>query len=1119
MKRTPSPDAIAQQIEHSRTDLLDLTLRNSALHYRGSKTRGIEVIDTLPQTIYQTLIVKRNRLTFEPTGGEPSTATASAPAQAAETAPDSTQAGIRKLPTPYTPKTLSSRLSATFRMARSSIEEQGINIIYLTLGMLHWYESTSSKTVRAAPLILIPVTLARGGTGRRYSLWAGEDEVTGNLSLMAKLKESFGLSIPSLANGEDLKIEEYFDSVARAIKDRPEWTVDRKRIQIGFVSFTQLLLHNDLDASVWAGHTAPAEHPIVRRLFGDPTAGDEPASPIADDQPLDDHPDLRSIREVVDADASQTTAVLDVKAGVNLVIQGPPGTGKSQSITNLIADKVAGGRTILFVAQKRAALEVVSRRLHALGLGDACLELHSNKASKAIVLQELERTLAIDEPKIQDTSTGDMLLTIHRNRLNDYCGKMNSEIARSGVTIHDAIGRLSRLDADKSLAWPPMSLGQDGGTDWSAEEYAERLENVQRLQSILDTMGAPADNPFHGCRLRQLTPLDLPRIAKSADAALKSAKELGAAGEDLSKTIEAEKDTRTPLEIQALTEIAEQAAAAPDLSGIQHRNTEWAARVRQIRTLVRQLKQLDEIHEQYDGLLKPTAWSADLTGALAPLRSTTRSIWGRATGTYRRAQKELSALLQQDAQDQDVDAPSVLNAIEEVQHLADNIGWTLTHQQALIRNASIEDAPERRQLREAVEWVLPLHENLVRGAADPRIHDFLDGDQERSSLLVKTEACRGRLLTLTTAYKLLEKELQFGEDRTAESMSRTPLGETIQWLELAQEQIQRLDDLVQYNKVLAKLEENGLKQIGETAATWEDAGRRLTAAFERSRLSCLLESAFAAIPELADYRGTDLMDSIRQFRENDVQQLKENRTRVARGHWRRLPRAADDRGLALVRRECAKKRRHMPLRRLMKEAGATVQQIKPVVMMSPLSLAKFVPPGSMSFDLAIIDEASQVRPHRSPGDGAPGEAGRHRRRHPAAAADRLLRSTQRGRRSGIDDRRPGKHHGDVQGRRLCRTHAALPLPEPARVPDRRIEPGVLQQPAGDFPEPGRKAGRERTPLQFQPRHGVRARQGQALQPRGSGARGRGGDGARQEHPRAEPGGGRVRTGADQADRR
>ena len=90
---------------------------------------------------------------------------------------------------------------------------------------------------------------------------------------------------------------------------------------------------------------------------------------------------------VLDADASQNYAINAVLGGQDLVIKGPPGTGKSQTITNLVSTLVARGKRVLFVAEKRAAIDAVLRRLEDVGLGDLVLDLHGGAGSKREIAQ------------------------------------------------------------------------------------------------------------------------------------------------------------------------------------------------------------------------------------------------------------------------------------------------------------------------------------------------------------------------------------------------------------------------------------------------------------------------------------------------------------------------------------------------------------------------------------------------------------------------------------------------------------------------------------------------------------------------------------------------------------
>src|SRR5206468_5882639 len=128
-------------------------------------------------------------------------------------------------------------------------------------------------------------------------------------------------------------------------------------------------------------------HPRVREFFeGVPADGLQ----FAPEHALDSEELASQVPSLIyDADSSQHSALVDALAGKNLVIEGPPGTGKSQTITNLIAAALVSGKTVLFVAEKLAALEVVRNRLDKAGLGLFCLELHSHRTQKKEFLEDL----------------------------------------------------------------------------------------------------------------------------------------------------------------------------------------------------------------------------------------------------------------------------------------------------------------------------------------------------------------------------------------------------------------------------------------------------------------------------------------------------------------------------------------------------------------------------------------------------------------------------------------------------------------------------------------------------------------------------------------------------------
>ena len=164
-------------------------------------------------------------------------------------------------------------------------------------------------------------------------------------------------------------------------------------------------MFKDLAGEAWPNQ-AILDHPLLRGLL---VSGFESAPPLfPDDTKLDESFDPSDLIHVVDADASQALAIETVRAGRNLVVQGPPGTGKSQTIANIVASAVHDGKTVLFVAEKMIALEVVHRRLNQAGIGAACLELHSRTANKRLVSEELDRTLQLGaaEPNLDQVANG-----------------------------------------------------------------------------------------------------------------------------------------------------------------------------------------------------------------------------------------------------------------------------------------------------------------------------------------------------------------------------------------------------------------------------------------------------------------------------------------------------------------------------------------------------------------------------------------------------------------------------------------------------------------------------------------------------------------------------------------
>ena len=171
----------------------------------------------------------------------------------------------------------------------------------------------------------MPVALERSNVRERFRVRYTDEDLEDNLSLMNKLRLEFGVDLPDMPPQEDLDIGRYFDDVEEALSSLPRWSVDRDAVVLGFFTFGKLLMYRDLDEGNWPGGRAPSDHPVIQTLF-DESPHERPPQ-LDEDEHVDEHINPAEVHQVVDADSSQSLALLDAKSGRSLVIQGPPGTG------------------------------------------------------------------------------------------------------------------------------------------------------------------------------------------------------------------------------------------------------------------------------------------------------------------------------------------------------------------------------------------------------------------------------------------------------------------------------------------------------------------------------------------------------------------------------------------------------------------------------------------------------------------------------------------------------------------------------------------------------------------------------------------------------------------------
>jgi very-short-patch-repair endonuclease/DNA polymerase III delta prime subunit len=387
---------------------------------------------------------------------------------------------------------MSRKLSGLNSYIHSDIEGTGVNTLYIAFGFLEWYESKSSDKPCISPLLLLQLEIEKKQSrdGYMYRIRSTGEEFEMNLSLSERLYSDFGIKFPELTE-EDMP-EHYMAQLIDLIKEakipqKEKWRVKRF-ITIGRFSFARLVMFHDLDEKKWPDGASVSANKIIQHLF----AGSEEESTdtdYAEDYDIDTPEVEKAVPLLIaSADASQHSAIVDIMNGKNLAIIGPPGTGKSQTITNIIACALAEGKTVLFLAEKMAALNVVYERLSKASLSSYCMAIHSTKAQKIEILKSIKERL--DQPffKINDFDIASKLQEFkrHKNYISAYIDILNSPFGRQNRTIHeylwaaqlrkDRIGDLFNMLRQITI---PFELA-----DLTKDELIMHLNDLQYIVSL-----------------------------------------------------------------------------------------------------------------------------------------------------------------------------------------------------------------------------------------------------------------------------------------------------------------------------------------------------------------------------------------------------------------------------------------------------------------------------------------------------------------------------------------------------------------------------------------------------------------------------------------------------------
>ncbi len=843
----------------------------------------------------------------------------------------------RRLHTIYGEDELNKTLTKLYRTAKASLEENGASTLYLALGILRWFETKKSNQVRYAPIVLIPVELVRKSARKGYVLRMRDEDAQINITLLEFLKQNFNLRIQGLnplpLDENGLDVRKIFAIVRHGIMEEKMWDVIESAF-LGNFSFAQFVMWNDI-------HNRPdilERNKIVQSLI---------AGAVEWDCNIPDSLEKEDAFLPITADSSQLQAINMAANDMSFVLHGPPGTGKSQTITAMISNALTKGKTVLFVAEKMAALEVVQKRLAGLGIADFCLQIHSNKAVKRNVLDQLRRCLEIQmkensvdyESKIED-------IRRMRKDIDIYVQKLH-EKRSFGKSLRELI------DAYELIPEHGIELAFE-------EEYAASLTQggldqqkhlLERLLAAGREIGHPCGHPLAPiCQTVYSQSLKLeynPKITAYKDS-LEKLKNAGLAFASFMGII-------APYDKEDWDYINQYAAAVVEGENIPTfliNSQDLEEEFKIPYTYLAKKEQFDKKSAEFKSRWNENFLRIDMSGFQTRYTEANGKFLGK-----KRALKALTSELQAYAHFPVVteQIPALITDVTFYQKEAEEV-TAATKELPKEWSRLLDDYPDSNSLKAYEEQVLGKIE-LISGFIDKI--DEMKADGRFPECLSKAQDVTSCFADMLGAEVQVNRLLQLSFEEKEENWMTGRISACEQLLNHETE----LKDFIIYRQFEAECRKDGLAVVCDAYCDGV-AHEQLLDVYLRSIYKAIALTVIEQEPVLNSFTGTGFNERIAQFKKLDEEFMELTKEEMYYRLAGQLPKDNESvifsKELNILRRAISSNARGLSIRNLFDQIPHILPKLCPCMLMSPISVAQYLSADNDLMDIVIFDEASQL---------------------------------------------------------------------------------------------------------------------------------------------------------------
>ncbi len=840
----------------------------------------------------------------------------------------------------FTEKELTATIKEIYRSSKVSMEENGANTLYIALGLLKWFETSKSTKARYAPVLLLPIEIVRKSAAKGYVIRLRDDDAVVNITLLEKLKQDFEIDIQGL---DPLPLDEHgidtrkvFTIIRKAVMEKKNWDISESAY-LGIFSFSQFVMWNDIRNR----SEELAENKIVKSLMDGKLAWQAEEMDMGKRVPEDD------VLLPLPADASQLFAIESAGKGESFVLHGPPGTGKSQTITALIANALAQGKTVLFVAEKMAALEVVQRRLDKIGIGDFCLELHSNKSKKKAVLEQLKKASEVTKTKSRRSfAVKAQALSELRHELDVYAGALHRR-QPCGKSLYHLLN-----DYESNEMYPELPPFDEDLVKHIDQDKIEKQEiMLERLIAAAKGTGHPKDHPLSPVGVKvysQHFKMQLP----SKIAAYKTALEnIGKPLMSFAGSANVPADTYAAS--QLAVQLAKEAAVWFDLPKAWAKNDNLTTYMFGIWELCEHHINAKQIKDELGSSWKDDFYTLDGRGMLNEFRDVSAKWFLAKSIGISKIHKKLS---------QYSTSPVNKENIEKI--LTDLTGYQSEKQEADRLDAAYLNDLGSLYNGNNTDWQeITRYADKAKESAQ-KLNELTGSDEFRMSYCGNTEA-REIIPVLTEAWEKLEAARNdfYGILEIRNTDEENWIENEIKMCDNIGTHLSQMKEWITWNDISEEAETTGLAPAVQ-AYREGISHNEIKGAYIKTISKALAIKAIDGSSALNKFSGPVFNEKIAQFRRMDQEITELTKEEIYCRLAAKIPNfareAAQSSELGILQKAIRSGGRGISIRKLFDQIPNMLKRLCPCMLMSPISAAQYLDPKREPFDLVVFDEASQL---------------------------------------------------------------------------------------------------------------------------------------------------------------